>query len=322
MTDRTRVSIIVRMRTLLLSCGVLIASAVASAQRPELAGTWTAATGQTPSTLPAAPSPVFGARLALAFDGASVVITRPLGDLSIVSSVRLDGSRTSTAVPGRLCEGERTLHETAAWEGDALVVTVVGSTPAGGGETIAANNRTLFRLEAPDRIVVEGTMVQQGQRRQVGGVYQRSTETLPSPRAPHAVAGVRASIAQVAWIGTVWTGTSDAITTEERWTPPASGGMMATARTLRGSALASFEFLCIAERSGSLAYLAMPNGRTPATVFMATEVTPTSITFENPAHDFPKLIRYAQTPDGGLETTIAGAAGAREQKVSLRKAVP
>lgn len=314
---------IVRMRILLLSCGVLIASAVSvSAQRPELAGTWTAATGQTPSTLPAAPGPVLGARLALAFDGASVVVTRPLGDLSIVSSVRLDGSRVSTAVPGRLCEGERILHETAAWEGDALVVTVVGSTPAGGGAMIELNNRDLFRLEAPDRLVVEATMVQQGQRRQVGSVYLRSTEILPAPRAAHAVEGVRTSISQVAWIGTAWTGTSGAITTEERWTPPASGGMMATARTLRGTALASFEFLCIAERSGSLAYLAMPNGRTPATVFMATEVTPTSITFENPANDFPKLIRYAQTPDGGLETTIAGAAGAREQKVSLRKAVP
>ena len=80
-----------------------------------------------------------------------------------------------------------------------------------------------------------------------------------------------------------------------------------------------FEFLCIAERGGSLAYLAMPGARTPATVFVATEVTPTSVTFENPSHDYPQLIRYALTPDGGLETTIAGANGARTMKVTLTR---
>ena len=294
----------------------------ASAQRPDLSGTWTAVAGQTPATLPAAPGPIFGARFALAIADGAVTITRAAGENSLVSLVPLDGTRTSTKAPGRLCEGERTVHETAVWEGDALVVTVVGSTPAGGTEAVAANVRTIFRLESPDRIVVEGTMTQQGERRQVGYVYRRSTETLPPPRAPHVVRGVPATIAQAAWIGTAWSGTTGAFTTEERWTPPASGGMMATARMLRGTALASFEFLCIAEREGSLAYLAMPSARMPATVFMATAVTPTSITFENTAHDYPQMIRYALTPDGALETTIAGANGARAQTVTLRKATP
>lgn len=292
------------------------------AQRPDLSGTWTAVAGQSPATLPAAPSPIFGARFALAIGDGAVTITRPAGENSLVSLVPLDGTRTSTKAPGRLCEGERTLHETAVWEGDALVVTVVGSTPAGGTEAVTANLRSIFRLESPDRIVVEGTITQQGERRQVGYVYQRSTETLPPPRAPHVVRGVPATIAQAVWIGTAWSGTTGAITTEERWTPPASGGMMATARTLRGAALAGFEFLCIAEREGSLAYLAMPSARMPATVFMATAVTPTSITFENTAHDYPQTIRYALTPDGALETTIAGANGARAQTVTLRKATP
>lgn len=94
---------------------------------------------------------------------------------------------------------------------------------------------------------------------------------------------------------------------------------MAVARTLRSGALASFEFLCIAERDGSLAYIAMPDGRTTPTVFMLTELSPVSVTFENPTHDYPKLVRYTRKDDGSLETTIAGEAGARAQTVTLRK---
>ena len=94
---------------------------------------------------------------------------------------------------------------------------------------------------------------------------------------------------------------------------------MATARTLRGTALVSFEFLCIAERDGSLAYIAMPDGRTVPTLFMLSGLTPTSATFENPGHDYPKVIRYSQTAEGGLETMISAADGERSRTVSLKK---
>jgi hypothetical protein len=49
-------------------------------------------------------------------------------------------------------------------------------------------------------------------------------------------------------------------------------------RTLSGSQMSSFEFLCIVERERSLAYMAMPNGRSPATYFMLTNITPDSAT--------------------------------------------
>ena len=63
----------------------------------------------------------------------------------------------------------------------------------------------------------------------------------------------------------------------------------------------------------------MPDGRTPATVFMLTALTPTTATFENPAHDYPKIVRYTQTADGSLETTIAGANMVRLVSVTLKK---
>ena len=62
-------------------------------------------------------------------------------------------------------------------------------------------------------------------------------------------------------------------------------------RTLlsNGSAVA-FEFLCITERDGGLVYTAMPNAAAP-TEFVLTKIDANSATFENPAHDFPKMIR-------------------------------
>lgn len=290
----------------------------ALAQRPDFAATWVAVPAETPRTLPAAPSPVLGARFALAMDGNVVVMTRPVRDLSVVSRLPLGGGETTTPVPGRMCEGERQLHEVAAMDGEALILTTLGQTAAGSPQRRAGQNRSVLRLEGTDRLVVEGTMVQGGQSRQVGSVYRRTNDALPPVRPT--VAGPAATIAQLGWLGASWSGTTGPVTTEERWTPAASGGMIAVARTLRGDALAAFEFLCIVERGGTLAYLAMPDGRMPPTVFTLTTLTPTSATFENPAHDFPKMVRYALSADGHrLETTIAGANGARAQTVSLTK---
>lgn len=162
-------------------------------------------------------------------------------------------------------------------------------------------------------------MVQGGQSRQVGAVYARTNDPMPAP-AEVMSGGAPATIAQLGWLGTTWVGTTGQVTTEERWTPAASGGMMAVARTLRGAALASFEFLCIIERAGTLVYVAMPEGRTTPTFFTLTGITDGSAVFENPTHDYPKVIRYAMSADGAtLETTIAGENGSRAQKVTLKK---
>jgi hypothetical protein len=133
---------------------------------------------------------------------------------------------------------------------------------------------------------------------------------------------VPATIAQAAWIAATWIGTSGTTTTtttEERWTPPASGAMLAIGRTLSGPQMSSFEFLCIVEREGSLAYVAMPNGRSPATYFMLTNITADSATFENPQHDYPRLIRYSKLPDGSLQTTISAGGDVRARSFTLKK---
>lgn len=310
------------MRTSLMICvALLLGAARGTAQRTELTGVWAAVPNQSPSVLPPSPGPVFGAMFGLRLEEDTVWFTTRSGGVSVPSTLPLDGRSTTTPLPGRLCEGDRLLHQTATFQGDALVITIASMTPAGGGPPQSIDNRAVLRLEGPDRLVVESTLVRGGERRQVGSVYVRSDSVLPPPRPDPPTTGVPATIDAVSWIGAHWAGAEGATTTEERWTPPASGGMMATARTLRGTALASFEFLCIVEREGSLAYLAMPNARMPPTVFTLTAVTATSATFENPSHDYPQVIRYSTLPDGSLETTIAGAGGAGPHSVLLRRTV-
>ncbi|HEV8347825.1 MAG TPA: DUF6265 family protein [Vicinamibacterales bacterium] len=130
-----------------------------------------------------------------------------------------------------------------------------------------------------------------------------SPHTVPSPFDLAQGRPARASIAQVAWIAGLWTGKDGGMSFEERWTPPA-GAMLAVSRTLKGDRMVAFEFLRIVERDGGLVYVAQPNGR-PPTDFVLTELTADSATFENPAHDFPKMIRYARRGAGTLEARIS-----------------
>ena len=115
---------------------------------------------------------------------------------------------------------------------------------------------------------------------------------------------VRASISQVAWLAGNWAGGGGPVAIEERWTPPAGGAMLAVSRTTRGDRMIAFEFLRIVERDGTLIYIAQPGGN-PPTEFRLSAITPESATFENKAHDFPKVIAYARRPDGTLEARVS-----------------
>ena len=115
---------------------------------------------------------------------------------------------------------------------------------------------------------------------------------------------VRASISQIAWLAGAWVGGGGAAALEERWTPAAGGAMLAVSRTVKGDRMVAFEFLRIVERDGTLIYIAQPDGR-PPTEFRLSAITPESATFENKAHDFPKVIAYAKKPDGTLEARVS-----------------
>lgn len=293
----------------------------AAPQQFDFSGTWVA-TKDAPKGIDPAPSAIMGQRFALSVAGGNVTFTRAGRDGSLVTTMALGGPELRWRPPAPACMADSVRIEKMAMEDSALVFTLVGNQAPGATEPRINNIRYVMRSESPDTIAVQSTIVQQGQPKPVATVYRRSTESMPpvAPQAALPVKGVPARIGDAAWIGTAWIGTSASnVTTEERWAPPASGAMLALARTLRGADMTAFEYLCIVEREGSLVYFAMPNARTPATAFVLTAITPDSVTFENPSHDFPKLIRYAKLADGSLQTTISGGAGTRETTVTLKK---
>ena len=299
---------------------LLLLQTTGSAAQTSLAGTWVATT-DAPSGLTAAPSAILGPRFGIAEANGAITYHRVLRDLVTSTTFRLDGAEVRTVAPGPVCTGDSTSWETMAWEGDALVFAIRGVQSAGAPARTNFNARRLLRRTSPDTLTVEGTINQNGQARPVGTVYRRSSEAMAAPPKPIA-STMPATIDAVKWIAGTWSApaaTPTALTTEERWTPPAGGAMQGMARETRGSALASFEFLCIVERAGSLTYQAMPGARSPATDFVLTAVSATEATFENPGHDYPKKIKYSLLADGSLQTEVSGAAGSRTTTVTLRR---
>jgi hypothetical protein len=117
---------------------------------------------------------------------------------------------------------------------------------------------------------------------------------------PPAAAGRVAGIDQVSWLAGCWETAAGDRTTEEHWLPPRAGSMLGVSRTVRAGKLASHELVLLREQGAQLAYEAHPAGQPPA-VFLSRTITPDSVVFENPKHDFPRRIGYTrQAPDGLL----------------------
>ena len=132
---------------------------------------------------------------------------------------------------------------------------------------------------------------------------------------PPAAAG---TIRDLAWLAHDWASSATPdLLVEERWTPGSGGAMLAVSRTITDDRMIGFEYLRIVERSGGLVYIAQPNGQ-PPTEFVMTARTSSSATFENPTHDFPKMIHYALQPDGTLVARVSDGGPTAESVVYTR----
>ncbi|MEO8359630.1 MAG: DUF6265 family protein [Vicinamibacteria bacterium] len=114
--------------------------------------------------------------------------------------------------------------------------------------------------------------------------------------------------ADLAFMKGAWEGGTATLKFEERWTEEAGGLMMGVSRTIKGERAVGFEFLRVEFRSDGIFYVAQPGGQ-PKTEFKLTASDGRSATFENPAHDHPKLIRYSLMPDGTLKADLDGSEG-------------
>ena len=287
---------------------------LAAGQRSDYSGTWVAAS----DAAAGGPAPqVFGPQFSITHQEPVLTLTRTFNGSPATIRYVLDGSEVTSRMPGRLCEPDSAAMWTAAWDGPIVAISMIGALPPN-GKPVKMDVRSTLRLESPDTLRVEMAARGPGQAapRTTATVYKR---TGPPPTLAAPIQRAQATMAQVAWISGVWTGAMGSSELEERWTPPAGGSMLAVSRTLRDGLMSAFEFLCIVERDGGLVYTAMPNGRTPATDFTLTKIDATSATFENPAHDFPKMIRYTKRPDGSLEAVISGEAGQKARTFVFKR---
>ena len=138
------------------------------------------------------------------------------------------------------------------------------------------------------------------------------------PQSP-AAAPAKATIADMAWLSGIWKGQMGAASLEECWTPGGGGAMLGVSRTIANNKMVEFEFLRIIERDGTLIYVAQPNGRTPATEFTLTKFGANEAKFENPSHDYPKIITYTLAADGTLTAVIADTGGAKARSFVFKR---
>ena len=120
------------------------------------------------------------------------------------------------------------------------------------------------------------------------------------------------------WMAGSWTtaGAADEWT-EEWWTPPRAGIMLGAGRSGKAGALGFFEHMRILRDSDGIIFCALPQGQAGA-CFRAVSSSSSSITFENPAHDFPQRVSYRREGEE-LIGEISGMDGERLQRWRYRR---
>ena len=106
--------------------------------------------------------------------------------------------------------------------------------------------------------------------------------------------------------------------TEECWTSARDGLMIGSARDGKADTVAHWEWMRIEQSAdGAIAFYASPRGAR-AVRFNATETAAGSITFDNPANDYPQRVRYKRTASG-VDAEISLIDGTRPMRWSYRR---
>lgn len=110
------------------------------------------------------------------------------------------------------------------------------------------------------------------------------------------------------WMAGCWEQRAGERVATEMWMPPAGGMMVGASRTVSRGAARAYEHLRLHASDGRLVYTALPSGQ-KETAFTSAVLgaSPTdSITFENPAHDFPTRITYRRVGSDSLVARVEG----------------
>jgi hypothetical protein len=291
---------------------ILLAAASGAAQaRPDFSGTWTA---QIDTSLRPAPIAAYGPEFTIDHNDRALTVQRLFSGLPTTIDYVLDGSETRSRIPGRLCLPDSGATWTAAREDNSIVIRMLNTIPHGGGQPVPVDIKSVLQLEDSNTLRVSVTSQQANQAPRTNATVYKKKAAPSTPAVPVAppIQKAKATLSQLPWSPGIWSGTNAAGTTfEERWHPIAGGSMIGVNRVVRADGqMSSFEFLCVVERDGGLVYQAMPGGA-PPTDFTLTAIDATSATFENPAHSFPKTIKYTRREDGSLHAMVSGDANSR-----------
>lgn len=110
-------------------------------------------------------------------------------------------------------------------------------------------------------------------------------------------------LADLDWLSGHWKQDAKSQLVEELWMPARGGMMLGLNRTSQEKHKAQFEYLRIEQQGDDVVYLASPGGSKP-TPFKLAVLEKGHAVFENPEHDFPKVIEY-RLEDDKLEVSIA-----------------
>lgn len=112
-----------------------------------------------------------------------------------------------------------------------------------------------------------------------------------------AQAAPQTEVADLAWMSGRWLADENGRWTEEVWSGPRGGTLMGFSWSGAGTNIGDYEYLRIQEgEDGVPVYLASPRGGNAVGFYLA-QADATSVTFENPTHDFPQRIRYVRSGD-------------------------
>lgn len=129
--------------------------------------------------------------------------------------------------------------------------------------------------------------------------------------------GQTTPVSALDWMAGSWAGADGRVEHEEYWTVPKGGAMVGVHRTVRDGRMVEFEFLRIEEQEGTLVYLSMPSGRSPATPFTLKTLERGRVVFENLSHDFPHRVIYSRDGDH-LRARIEGTVNGQERSMEWR----
>lgn len=109
----------------------------------------------------------------------------------------------------------------------------------------------------------------------------------------------------VSWLIGNWSSKGKTSTFHESWAAPVKNSMTGKGRELMGAKEVFHEQLRLEKRPSGLVYIAFPQGQ-KKTEFRLTKENENTLIFENPTHDFPKMLTYEKRKDGTLSISIAG----------------